>query len=99
MQIAERQLKFVIIDDDEIDRAVVETEAAKFSFLEKMTLAIPVITATNSSALVCRIPNMNRWKISWIGKNWNLNEISLWISGLCFAKNNLDERPLFLEKK
>ena len=35
-----------------------------FSFLEKMTLAIPVITATNSSALVCRIPNMNRWKIS-----------------------------------
>lgn len=36
MQIAERQLKFVIIDDDEIDRAVVETEAAKFSFLEKI---------------------------------------------------------------
>lgn len=29
------QLKYVIIDDDEIDRAVVETEAAKFSFLQK----------------------------------------------------------------
>ena len=29
-------LKYVIIDDDEIDRAVVETEAAKFSFLQKI---------------------------------------------------------------
>ena len=36
MQMAERQLRFVIIDDDEIDRAVVETEAAKFSFLQKI---------------------------------------------------------------
>ena len=29
------QLKYVIIDDDEIDRAVIETEAAKFPFLQK----------------------------------------------------------------
>ena len=29
------QLKYVIIDDDEIDRAVIETEAAKFDFLQK----------------------------------------------------------------
>ena len=29
-------MKYVIIDDDEIDRAVVETEAAKFSFLQKI---------------------------------------------------------------
>ncbi len=29
-------LKYIIIDDDEIDRAVVETEAAKFSFLQKI---------------------------------------------------------------
>jgi len=36
MQISESQLKFVIIDDDEIDRAVIETEAAKFSFLQKI---------------------------------------------------------------
>ena len=30
------ELKFVIIDDDEIDRAVIETEAAKFPFLQKV---------------------------------------------------------------
>ena len=29
------QLKYVIIDDDEIDRAVIEMEAAKFGFLKK----------------------------------------------------------------
>ncbi len=36
MDIPDLKLKFVIIDDDEIDRAVIETEAAKFSFLEKI---------------------------------------------------------------
>ncbi len=30
------QLKYVIIDDDEIDRAVIEMEAAKFGFLQKI---------------------------------------------------------------
>jgi two-component SAPR family response regulator len=34
MQMA--NLKYVIIDDDEIDRAVIETEASKFSFLQKV---------------------------------------------------------------
>ncbi len=36
MEIPDLKLKFIIIDDDEIDRAVIETEAAKFSFLEKI---------------------------------------------------------------
>src|SRR5664280_460654 len=36
MEIPDLKLKFVIIEDDEIDRAVIETEAAKFSFLEKI---------------------------------------------------------------
>ena len=36
MQTSESKLKFVIIDDDEIDRVVIETEAAKFSFLQKI---------------------------------------------------------------
>ena len=36
MQISDLLLKYVIIDDDEIDRAVVETEAGKFSFLQKV---------------------------------------------------------------
>ena len=36
MQISDLHLKYVIIDDDEIDRAVVETEAGKFSFLQKI---------------------------------------------------------------
>ncbi|MEP6684194.1 MAG: LytTR family DNA-binding domain-containing protein [Parafilimonas sp.] len=46
-------LKYVIIDDDEIDRAVVETEAAKFSFLQKIASccnpleAIEIITRFN----------------------------------------------------
>jgi DNA-binding LytR/AlgR family response regulator len=53
MQIPESQLKFVIIDDDEIDRAVIETEAAKFSFLQKIAScshpleAIEIITKFN----------------------------------------------------
>jgi hypothetical protein len=36
MQTDNFHLKYVIIDDDEIDRAVVETEADKFSFLHKI---------------------------------------------------------------
>ncbi len=36
MQTHDLHLKYVIIDDDEIDRAVVETEADKFSFLQKV---------------------------------------------------------------
>jgi len=36
MDIPDLKLKFVIIEDDEIDRAVIETEAAKFSFLDKI---------------------------------------------------------------
>ena len=46
-------LKYVIVDDDEIDRAVVETEAAKFSFLQKIASccnpleAIEIITRFN----------------------------------------------------
>jgi hypothetical protein len=38
MQTENFHLKYVnvIIDDDEIDRAVVETEADKFSFLHKI---------------------------------------------------------------
>jgi DNA-binding LytR/AlgR family response regulator len=36
MHNAEPQLRYIIIDDDEIDRAVVESEANKFSFLQKI---------------------------------------------------------------
>ena len=36
MQTHDIHLKYVIIDDDEIDRAVVETEANKFFFLQKV---------------------------------------------------------------
>jgi DNA-binding LytR/AlgR family response regulator len=36
MQTHDLHLKYVIIDDDEIDRTVVETEAGKFSFLQKI---------------------------------------------------------------
>jgi two-component system, LytTR family, response regulator len=36
MQTPDLHLKYVVIDDDEIDRAVVETEADKFSFLQKV---------------------------------------------------------------
>lgn len=34
MKIPELQLRFIIIDDDELDRMVIQTEAAKFSFLQ-----------------------------------------------------------------
>lgn len=53
MEITKLLLKYVIIDDDEIDRAVVETEAAKFSFLQKIASccnpieAIEIITRFN----------------------------------------------------
>ncbi len=36
MQTHDLHLKYVIIDDDEIDRAIVEAEANKFSFLQKI---------------------------------------------------------------
>ena len=36
METTKLLLKYVVIDDDEIDRAVVETEAAKFSFFQKI---------------------------------------------------------------
>ncbi|MDQ2864364.1 MAG: LytTR family DNA-binding domain-containing protein [Bacteroidota bacterium] len=36
MQSPQPQLRYIIIDDDEIDRAVVESEANKFSFLQKI---------------------------------------------------------------
>ena len=36
MQTHDLHFKYVIIDDDEIDRAVVEAEANKFSFLQKV---------------------------------------------------------------
>ena len=36
MQTPDFHLKYVIVDDDEIDRAAVEVEAAKFSFLHKI---------------------------------------------------------------
>jgi len=53
MQTENLHLKYVIIDDDEIDRAVIETEAAKFSFLQKVASccdpleAIEIITRFN----------------------------------------------------
>ena len=36
MQNQDIHLKYVVIDDDEIDRAVIEIEATKFSFLQKI---------------------------------------------------------------
>src|SRR5665213_3143274 len=36
MEIPALHLKYIIIDDEEIDRTVIETEAAKFPFLQKM---------------------------------------------------------------
>jgi len=37
MEIPALHLKYIIIDDEEIDRIVIETEAAKFPFLQKIT--------------------------------------------------------------
>ncbi len=53
MKIHDLRLKYVIIDDDEIDRAIVETEAGKFSFLQKIAScnnpveALQIITRAN----------------------------------------------------
>ncbi|MEO8861737.1 MAG: LytTR family DNA-binding domain-containing protein [Ginsengibacter sp.] len=57
MQNPELQLRYVIIDDDEIDRAVVETEAGKFSFLQKIAScsnpldAIEIINQVNPNII------------------------------------------------
>jgi len=57
MELPETQLKYVIIDDDEIERAVIETEAAKFSFLEKIAScsypleAMEIITKFNPDVI------------------------------------------------
>ncbi len=53
MQTHDLHLKYIIIDDDEIDRAVVEVEAAKFPFLQKIAVcgnpieALEIITSFN----------------------------------------------------
>ncbi|HVZ96192.1 MAG TPA: LytTR family DNA-binding domain-containing protein [Chitinophagaceae bacterium] len=36
MNTTELKIKYIVIDDDDIDRAVIESEAKKFSFLQKM---------------------------------------------------------------
>ena len=57
MQTENFRLKYVIIDDDEIDRAVVETEADKFSFPQKIAScanpidAIEIITRFNPNVI------------------------------------------------
>ncbi len=57
MHIPNLHLKYVIIDDDEIDRAVVETEAGKFSFLQKVAScsnpieALEIITRFNPDVI------------------------------------------------
>jgi two-component system, LytTR family, response regulator len=57
MQTPDLHLKYVVIDDDEIDRAVVETEAAKFSFLQKVAScsnpieALEIITRFNPDVI------------------------------------------------
>lgn len=57
MQTHDLHFKYIIIDDDEIDRAVVETEADKFSFLQKVAScsnpveAIEIITRFNPDVI------------------------------------------------
>ena len=57
MQTPELSLKYVIVDDDEIDRAAVELEAEKFSFLKKIAScnnpveALEIITHTNPDVI------------------------------------------------
>jgi len=57
MQTSEPRLKYVIVDDEEIDRAAVEAEAAKFSFLQKIAScnnpveALEIITLYNPEVI------------------------------------------------
>lgn len=57
MQTPDFHLKYVIVDDDEIDRAVVEVEAEKFSFLHKIAScgnpveALEIITHSNPDVI------------------------------------------------
>ena len=74
MEIQEPKLKFVIIDDDEIDREVIETEAAKFSFLQKTASfenplgALEIIKRSNPDILFLDIEMPGMTGIEFIRK-------------------------------
>jgi len=67
MQTPDTVLKYLIIDDDEIDRAVVEAEADKFSFLQKISScsnpieALEIIAESNPDVIFLEIemPGLN----------------------------------------
>ena len=84
MQMA--NLKYVIIDDDEIDRAVIETEAAKFSFLQKIAScsnpieAIEIITHFNPEIIFLDIEMPGLSGIELIRKKITASSLPVFIT-------------------
>lgn len=86
MEITKLLLKYIIIDDDEIDRAVVETEAAKFSFLEKIASfsnpleAIEIITHFNPDIIFLDIEMPDFSGIDLLRKKINDTALTVFIT-------------------
>lgn len=79
-------LKYIIIDDDEIDRAVVETEAAKFSFLQKIASccnpleAMEIITRFNPDIIFLDIEMPDFSGIDLLRKKITDNSLAVFIT-------------------
>ena len=86
MQIPNLSLKFVVIDDDEIDRAVVETEAAKFSFLMKVAScsnpieAMEIITQCNPDIIFLDIEMPGISGIELLRKKITANALPVFVT-------------------
>ena len=86
MQTENFHLKYLIIDDDEIDRAVIETEAAKFSFLQKIAScshpfeAIEIILKFNPDIIFLDIEMPGLSGIELIRKNLTDTSLPVFIT-------------------
>ena len=86
MQISTLQLKYIIIDDDEIDRAVIETEANKFSFLQKTAScenpleALEIITRFNPDVIFLDIEMPGLTGIELIRKKITASALPVFIT-------------------
>ncbi len=86
MDITKLILKYVIVDDDEIDRAVVETEAAKFSFLQKIAScynpleAVEIITRFNPDIIFLDIEMPDFSGIDLLRKKITDNSLAVFIT-------------------
>ena len=86
MQTPELHIKYIIVDDDEIDRAVVEAEAEKFSFLQKIASccnpveALEIITRSNPDVIFLDIEMPGISGIDFLRKKIHITALPVLVS-------------------